>query len=305
MSDEYNEKIRAIRAVARDAAESVTASEETAKEVRNLSERSIRYLGEHNERLKKAEVFINSWPERPNPALEAELLVKMDMLERSYEGIAADAKRQQSIFQGAHHNFVAASTSLAVSLSATSVTESLIISTGEVFLRAGGTKAAQKTFEEPGMLERRKQLNDRLMQVKEILATKFDEANSSFADKRYMSAAHAMREVLSGLGHALASNNEVKEADWYESQDGRDEPTQAQRIKYSIVGKTVNPDLTPEVLKKVEDLAADARLIYTRLNGEAHRRDDIWERDTVRHYLSTAEAAIRQVFELRETLGTA
>lgn len=147
--------------------------------------------------------------------------------------------------------------------------------------------------------EKRKQIENWLESIDILLSQKFKEAFVSFTDKKYMSAAHAMRETLSHLEHILAPDDRIKLTDWYFEEPGLGGPTQRQRIKYSILGHSQNK-IDEKDLDRIEVLSKEGRDIYTKLSVEAHRRTETWEEKHVRSYLSIAESIIEQIMVLRE-----
>jgi hypothetical protein len=152
--------------------------------------------------------------------------------------------------------------------------------------------SAPTPFEQKGIIEAW------LTSIDPLLSTKFQEVFNSLTDKNYMSAAHAMREVLSNLEQQLAPDEQIKMVSWYKQEHGTNGPTQRQRIKYSIIGR--NQGISDIDLQIIETLAEQGRDIYTQLSNEAHRRKGNWDEHLVNSYLSIGESIIKQIMELRK-----
>lgn len=303
-NDDHDTRLNRIKANARGAIEDVEASENYIRDLRTLTGPVLGQLAEEKERLNKAYEFINSWASTSDAWTIAESMPFLEHLDVSMQITREDTRRQSDTWQRAQHNVIEAAVSTSMVSGSTFVTESLVLSVGEALSSVDNRiRTSLEVFQQPSVHRKRQRIKESLTAVDRLMSTKYEEAHSAFDEGRYMSAAHAMREVLSSLGHALGPDDQVVSAEWYKSEAGQTNPTQAQRIKYSIIGKRLHPALTPDVLNRVDELSGEARRIYKSLSQEAHRRERVWERESVRRYLATSDAILWQVFELRATLG--
>ena len=156
-----------------------------------------------------------------------------------------------------------------------------------------------RDFTEPTESEKREYIERLLRSIDSLLADKFREAFKTFFDGNFMSAAHAMRDVLSALAHKLAPDDKVIKMPWYRKEPGTKGPTQRQRYKYAIIGQSSENEIGEEQIEAIDRLANEGRNIYSKLSSEAHRREGNWERERVRLYLSIGQNVINDILLLR------
>ncbi len=116
-------------------------------------------------------------------------------------------------------------------------------------------------------------------------------------------AAHSMREVISILLQKLARDEDVMNSDWFKPEKDDGKPTQRQRVKYAILGKTDEGKLTDEDLSPIDDNMKDLRNKYEELNPLAHERSKV-DLETLKNLLEpiikNGQDLIITLFELRE-----
>jgi hypothetical protein len=148
----------------------------------------------------------------------------------------------------------------------------------------------------PTELEVRDDLSAWLGSLDPLLKSKYLEAHSNYEDEEYMSAAHAMREVLSHiLKEVLAPDSKVKAADGWKQEPGTNGPTQRQRIRFVALGSFVDDGVPEEELEAVSRLMDAGREVYQNLSHIAHERLGEWERRRVRDYMAIAESVLSQI----------
>lgn len=126
---------------------------------------------------------------------------------------------------------------------------------------------------------------DKKDEVAELLKTVDERLNIQFegmwqtkddASKkdRVKQSAHSMKEVISILLQRLAPDDQVMSCKWYKSEKKDELPTQKQRAKYAILGKTEEGKLTYDDLAPIYDTIKDLRKRFKELNGIAHARGE-------------------------------
>lgn len=304
MADEYKIVRDSVVRKAEISEKNMKESQVVVRQVRTSVTELQQRMQEQGDQLRRTRLFVNSLPGDPTSSEKNAVMQSLFLLDAELGRTVQDTERQRRYLEVGSERLATAVSTTAVAYGATGVTDSVIMNVGEAFTpqRREVTRALSD-YSQPSLIEKRRQLGEMLAALSPLLQSKFEEAFQTFDTGGYMSAAHAMREVLSQLGHLLGPNDQIEKASWYKPEKGEKKPTQRQRIKYAIIGAELDSRVDEADLERVDQLATQARDSYQKLSGEAHRRSQTWERDRVREYLGTAEAVMRQVLDLRELLS--
>lgn len=304
MDSEYQRKKEKLKQDVDMAIESVSESEQKLRNVKDLANESYIKVIDQKEKLSKMAVFINTMPASsytPN----TETLDHMDTLSRLMGAYVQDTKSQLSAINNA-------SAHISGIFASSTVASGTMDASGNVFFSIAGeispsypqVSESLRDLIEPTESEKRDQIEMLLRRIDSLLADKFREAYRTFFNGDFMSAAHAMRDVLSDLAHKIAPDDKVINMPWYKKEPGTTGPTQRQRFKYGIIGQSTEYEIGEEEIEAIDRLAKEGRNIYSKLSSEAHRREGNWEREIVRQYLSIGQNVINEILLLREKFFT-
>lgn len=304
MDSEYQRKKEKIKQDVDIAIESVSESEQKLRDIKDSADKSYLKVLDQKEKLSKMAVFINTMPASsytPTTATQEH----MDTLSKLMGAYVQDTKSQLSAINNAsaHMNGIFASSIIA---------SGTMDASGNVFFSIAeeiSPSYAQMSESlgdliEPTESEKRDQIEKLLRRIDSLLADKFREAFRTFFNGNFMSAAHAMRDVLSDLAHKIAPDDKVINMPWYKKEPETRGPTQRQRFKYGIIGQSTEYEIGEEEIEAIDRLVKEGRNIYSKLSSEAHRREGNWERERVRQYLSIGQNVINEILLLREKFFT-
>ncbi len=305
MDLEYQRKKDNIKQDVERAIETVRESEQKLREVKDLADKSLIQVQDQKEKLGKMDVFINKMPESSHYTPSTAIHGHMDTLSNLIGSYAQSADRQLFVINNTLGH-------MSGTYASTTVTSGWIDSSNNVIFSIAGEispsypqmRESLRAFTEPTENEEKDNIERLLRSIDSLLADKFREAFSTFSDGKFMSAAHAMRDVLSDLAQKLAPDEKVMKMPWYKKEPETRGPTQRQRFKYAIIGKSSENEIGEEEIEAIDRLANEGRKIYNKLSSEAHRRKGNWERERVRHYLSIGQNVIKEILLLREKFFT-
>jgi hypothetical protein len=221
------------------------------------------------------------------------------------ESYAQNANRQLFVINNALGDMSGAYASTTVASGTLDPSGNVIFSiAGEISSYYPEMLESLRDFTEPTESEDRDNIERLLRKIDSLLADKFREAFRTFSDGNFMSASHAMRDVLSALAQKLAPDEKVMNMPWYSKDSNTTGPTQRQRFKYAIIGQSLENKIGDEEIEAIDRLAIEGREIYSKLSSEAHRREGNWERERVRQSLSIGQNVIKEILLLREKFFT-
>lgn len=155
--------------------------------------------------------------------------------------------------------------------------------------------------------DKREDVENLLKDINEDVSNEFNQVWQTYlsiTEKPHIKqAAHSMREVISILLQNLAPDEDVINSDWFEPKKDDGKPTQRQRAKYAILGKTDEGKLTDEDLTPIYDVMNDLRKKYEELNSLVHERSGV-DLETLKNLLEpiikNGQDLIITLFKLRE-----
>lgn len=305
MDPEYQRKKGKIKQDVERAIETVSESEQKLRDVKDLAEKSLIQVQDQKEKLSKMHAFFDRMPESSHYTPSTAIHGHMDTLSNLMGIYVQNANRQLFVINksSSHMRGIYASATIASGTmdSSNNVFFSIV---GEINPSYPQMREFLREFTEPTESEKRANIERLLRNIHSLLPDKFREAFRTFSDGNFMSAAHAMRDVLSDLEHKLAPDEKVKKMSWYREEPETKGPTQRQRIKYAIIGQSSENEISEEEIEAVDKLASEGRDIYEKLSSEAHRREGNWDKERVRHYLSIGQNVIKEILLLREKFFT-
>jgi len=302
---EYKSKKHKIKQDVERAIEIVSESEQKLRDVKDLADKSLIQVQDQKEKLGKMDVFINKMPESPHYTPSRSIHGHMDTLSNLMGSYVQSANRELFIINNALGNMSGTYASTTVASGWIDSSNNVIFSIArEISPSYPQMRESLRAFTEPTENEEKDKIERLLRSIDSLLADKFREAFSTFSDGKFMSAAHAMRDVLSALAQKLAPDEKVMKMPWYRKELETKGPTQRQRFKYAIIGQSSENEIGEEEIEAIDRLTNEGRKIYDKLSSEAHRRKGNWESERVRHYLSIGQNVIKEILLLREKFFT-
>ncbi|MCK4799006.1 MAG: hypothetical protein KAT05_16655 [Spirochaetes bacterium] len=305
MITEYERKKEKIKQNVDVAFEKVTDSEQNLRSLRDSTETSLKQIKGQKERLGKVRSFLNDMPNSPHFTPSIETHEYMDTLGSLMGSVTQYVSYQNAKINSASQYFKGTYASATVTSGWVDSSFNMILPLAdEISQSYPKMRETLREYIKPTESEIIDDVEHQLKNINPLLADKFREVFKTFSDKNYMSAAHAMREVLSSLGTELAPKEKVTKMIWYKQDTTTNGPTQHQRIKYAIIGQSSVDIIGEDEIKAIDKLAKEARKIYQKLNPEAHRRTGRWEKENVRQYLLMGQNVIKQILLLRNEFFT-
>lgn len=297
---EYQRKKDKIKQDVKRAIETTSESEQKLHELKDLAEKSLIQVRDQKERLGKMNVFINKMPESSQYIPSTSIDGYMETLSTLMVYNVQNANRQLFVINNTLGHMRGAFASTTVVSGTLDPSGNVILSiAGEISSYYPQILESLRDFTEPTESEARENIERLLRSIDFLLADKFREAFRTFSDGNFMSASHAMRDVLSALAQKLDPDKKVMKMRWYKQDPTTKGPTQSQRIKYAIIGQSSENEIGDEEIDAIDRLANEGREIYQKLSSEAHKREGNWERERVRQYLSIGQNVIKEILLLR------
>jgi hypothetical protein len=156
-------------------------------------------------------------------------------------------------------------------------------------------------------INKKNKIADLLKTVDEKLSQQFIGMWQTYLDDtkkdRAKQAGHSMNEVISILLQKLSDDNDIIKCDWFKPETDNKKPSQRQRAKYAILGKTDIKSLPEGIQDVIDDVSQNIRELYNNIQEIRHNRGDKDAEelvDLLEPYIKSSQDYIEMLFELRE-----
>ncbi|MBI5376089.1 MAG: hypothetical protein HZA77_11685 [Candidatus Schekmanbacteria bacterium] len=300
-NSEYDKTKENMRQALDETYTQVDRSEKKVFEFRSDANDMLEVLNQKKELINRMRLVVNNLPNSNAFSMTRDISDAIESGSRLITGLRDHSNNQYKSIENIAERIDLFSGTLVVGNSSARSADSTVCYIGKVISDVcPAMNNILTTYIQPTASENRNNIEEWLKKIEPLLEQKFKEAFQNMIDKKFMSAAHAMRETLSHLEMCLAPDEKVNKMSWYIPETSTNKPTQKQRIKYAVIGDNSHDNFNEFDLDAIERLMDEGRDIYNKLSGEGHRREGTWEEEKVNNYLSIGENVIRAIMELRE-----